>query len=114
MTSKNQRRQPNENTATKFRRLLTESVSDEDFRAVILALVTSAKGGDLGAAKLLIDRCCGKPSVADELDLLPSASTSPATSPATAENTSGTPSDEPASLQRRRADIAARIQALSH
>ena len=110
MTSKNQRRQPSENTATKFRRLLTESVSDEDFRAVISALVTSAKGGDLGAAKLLIDRCCGKPSVADELDLLPSASTSPAT----AENTSGTPSDEPASLQRRRADIAARIQALSH
>jgi hypothetical protein len=110
MTSKNHRRRPNENTATKFRRLLTESVSDEDFRAVISALVSAAKGGDLGAAKLLIDRCCGKPSVADELDLLPS----PATSAATAENTTGGPSDEPANLQQRRADIAARIQALSH
>ncbi|MGV2341539.1 MAG UNVERIFIED_CONTAM: hypothetical protein LVR18_48735 [Planctomycetaceae bacterium] len=106
MTSKNQRRQPNENTATKFRRLLTESVSDEDFRAVILALVTSAKGGDLGAAKLLIDRCCGKPSVADELESDSSSETSNA--PVADEN------GEPTGLQARKAALATRIAALSH
>jgi hypothetical protein len=105
MTSKNQRRQPSENTATKFRRLLTESVSDEDFRAVISALVTSAKGGDLGAAKLLIDRCCGKPSVADELEVASTADTRTEFSA----DTRG----EPVGLKARRSALAERIAAIS-
>lgn len=46
----------------RFRRVVLESVHDDDLRAVVRELVRMAKDGDLVAAALLLDRCCGKPS----------------------------------------------------
>ena len=41
------------------RQLLQDAVSDEDFTAIVDKIVKDAKGGDLSAAKFLIERVAG-------------------------------------------------------
>ena len=52
----------------KLRSVLLETVTPEDMKAVVVKLVELAKGGDLAAAKIIIDRTCGK-SFVDRLPL---------------------------------------------
>ena len=52
----------------RFRSVLLESVTEADMKAIVGKLVERAKGGDLAAMKLLLDRTCGKSFV----DRLPS------------------------------------------
>lgn len=52
--------------AAELRKAFAQSVSHEDIKAIAFALVEAAKGGDIAAAKLVLDRCCGRPSPDDE------------------------------------------------
>ena len=52
----------------KLRSVLLETVTPDDMKAVVVKLIELAKGGDLAAMKLLLDRTCGKSFV----DRLPS------------------------------------------
>jgi len=49
----------------RLRSALLDAVTPEDMRAVALALVEKAKGGDIAAARVLFDRVLGKPVEAD-------------------------------------------------
>lgn len=44
-----------------FRLLIKQCVSDEDMRAIVLAMATKAKRGDTEAASLVIRYCAGLP-----------------------------------------------------
>ena len=44
----------------KLRSVLLETVTPDDMKAVVVKLIELAKGGDLPAMKLLLDRTCGK------------------------------------------------------
>lgn len=44
----------------KLRSVLLETVTPDDLKAVVVKLIELAKGGDLAAAKIIIDRTCGK------------------------------------------------------
>lgn len=52
----------------KLRSVLLEAVTADDMRAVVVKLIELAKGGDLAAMKLLLDRTCGK-SFVDRLPI---------------------------------------------
>lgn len=52
----------------KLRGVLLESVTEEDMRAVVEALVGAAKQGDVAAAKVLFERVLGRPLEADILE----------------------------------------------
>ena len=49
----------------KLRYVMLEGISEDDVRAVVTKLVALAKAGNLGAAKLLLDRTLGKVSVGE-------------------------------------------------
>ena len=49
----------------KIRHVMLEAISEDDVRAVVTKLVALAKAGNLGAAKLLLDRTLGKVSVGE-------------------------------------------------
>jgi hypothetical protein len=53
--------------AQRLRVELLRAVSPADVRAVVVALVASARGGDAAAARLLFDRLLGPPIEADVL-----------------------------------------------
>ena len=53
--------------AQKLRSALFEAVSEEDLRAVVQALVTEAKAGNVQAAREVLDRTLGKPEAIDLL-----------------------------------------------
>ena len=54
--------------ASELRKAFQEAITPEDIQAIATALVKSAKDGDIAAAKLILDRCCGKADpVADEV-----------------------------------------------
>ena len=40
--------------------MLLEAVTPDDLKAVVVKLIELAKGGDLAAMKMLLDRTCGK------------------------------------------------------
>lgn len=44
----------------RFRGLFEKCVTDSDFTAVIKSLINQAIGGDVPAAKLILERCMGK------------------------------------------------------
>jgi hypothetical protein len=44
----------------KLRSTLLNAVTEDDLKTVVTKLVELAKGGNLAAMKLLLDRCCGK------------------------------------------------------
>jgi hypothetical protein len=48
-----------------LRAQLLEAVTPEDLREVVEAIVAAAKGGNLGACKILLDRLLGPPVPAD-------------------------------------------------
>lgn len=51
---------PHAQRAAKLRSAVLASVNSSDIKAVIRKLVEMAKGGDVQAMKLLLDRACGK------------------------------------------------------
>ena len=53
----------NTRAAEKLRSAMLSAVSDQDIADVTQKLIALAKGGDVSAAKLLFDRCMGKPTV---------------------------------------------------
>jgi hypothetical protein len=69
---------PHAATVAKLRAAILAAVTPEDIDAIIRALVHRAKGGDMAAAKELLDRAVGKPtdaSVAERLDELEALAT---------------------------------------
>jgi hypothetical protein len=48
-----------------LRAALLKSVSRDDVREIIRALVEKARGGDVAAAREVLDRCLGRPLPAD-------------------------------------------------
>lgn len=48
--------------AAELRRAFSEAITPEDIRELAAAMMTAAKGGDIAAAKIILDRCCGRPS----------------------------------------------------
>jgi hypothetical protein len=56
---------PHAGTVSKLRAAILAAVTPEDIEAIVRALVHRAKGGDLGAARELLDRAIGKPTDAD-------------------------------------------------
>ena len=54
----------------KLRSCLLNSVTEDDMRAIVAALVDKAKRGDVSAASLLFDRCLGKPLEIDIIERL--------------------------------------------
>jgi len=64
---------PHAATVAKLRAAILAAVTPEDIDAIIRALVHRAKGGDMAAAKELLDRAVGKPTdagIAERLDEL--------------------------------------------
>jgi len=51
---------PHANRTARLRAMLLDTVSDDDFRAVVAKLVAMAKAGDLVAIRELLDRTLGK------------------------------------------------------
>ena len=49
----------------KLRHVMLEAISEDDVRAIVTKLISLAKAGNLGAAKLLLDRTIGKVSVGE-------------------------------------------------
>lgn len=86
----------------KLRSVLLETVTPNDMKAVVVKLVERAKGGDLAAMKLLLDRTCGKSFV----DRLPNPKPP----------TSGLPTHDahgvPLTLEQRKALLRERIMRL--
>lgn len=54
---------PHAMQVAKLRSALLDVVTEGDVKAIIQTLIDKAKSGDLAAAKLLLDRCLGKPTV---------------------------------------------------
>ena len=54
--------------ANEFKRIFQEAISFEDMKAVAEAMLTKAKGGDVKAAKEVLDRCMGKAPQAVKLE----------------------------------------------
>ena len=56
----------------KLRSCLLSSITEDDMRAIVAALVDKAKRGDVSAASLLFDRCLGKPLEIDIIERIES------------------------------------------
>ena len=52
----------------RLRSALINAVTEQDMHEVVQQLIAVAKKGDTAAAKLLFDRCLGRPTEADLLD----------------------------------------------
>jgi N-acetylglucosamine kinase-like BadF-type ATPase len=51
--------------AAELRRAFSESITADDIKELAAAILKAAKGGDIAAAKIILDRCCGKPQPDD-------------------------------------------------
>jgi hypothetical protein len=49
----------------RLRAALLDAVTDEDMKAVIRAMLEKAKGGNVAAAKIVLDRCLGSSEAVD-------------------------------------------------
>jgi hypothetical protein len=58
---------PNSRRMHDLRRVLLEAVGDDDIRAVVARLFEQAKGGDVQAAKLVLEYAVGRPAQSVEL-----------------------------------------------
>ncbi len=56
---------PNARRAQKLRTELMKSVESHDLKRIVRSLVNSAAAGDVGAAKLILDRVLGPPVAVD-------------------------------------------------
>lgn len=54
----------------RLRSALINAVSIDDMKAIVGALVKKAKGGDVAAAKIVLERCLGRPIEHDLLERL--------------------------------------------
>jgi hypothetical protein len=61
---------PHARPAARLRSALFKAVTPDDLRDVIQALLTAAKGGDVSAAKELMQRLLGPPEAIDLLERL--------------------------------------------
>jgi len=61
---------PHAKRVAELRSALLEAVTAEDLTAVVRALVTAAKQGDVAAARVLFERVLGRPLEADILERL--------------------------------------------
>jgi len=52
----------------RLRSLLLDAISEDELRAIVEAVAKKAKGGDLTAAKMVLDYCVGKPAAAVDVD----------------------------------------------
>lgn len=52
----------------RLRSTLLESVTDDDLKAIVQAVVGKAKGGDMAAVRVVFDYCIGKPGAAVDPD----------------------------------------------
>jgi hypothetical protein len=52
---------PHARQASRYRELFAATVTEDDFRAIVQALVTRAKEGDIIAAREVLNRIIGKP-----------------------------------------------------
>jgi hypothetical protein len=52
---------PHSAAIARNRAVLIEAVSVEELREVVRGLLEQALAGDIAAAKLILERCCGKP-----------------------------------------------------
>jgi len=52
----------------RLRSTLLESVSDDDLKAIVQAVVGKAKAGDMAAVRVVLDYCVGKPLPATDPD----------------------------------------------
>ena len=59
---------PHAKRTAAIRGLLLDTITDDDLRAIIAKLVEMAKGGDLAAARELLDRTIGKPKSTAEIE----------------------------------------------
>ena len=59
---------PHARKVGQLRSAMLRAVSSKDMQAIVKKLVDEAKGGDVRAAKEVIDRCIGKPTEADLLE----------------------------------------------
>jgi hypothetical protein len=58
---------PNVKRMAEYKKALMDCGSDDDIRELYGVLMSAAKGGDVQAAKLLLDHLCGRPSQTVEL-----------------------------------------------
>ena len=61
---------PHAKQVGKLRSAMLAAVSDKEMKAVVKKLVELAKGGNVPAAKEVLDRCLGRPVEADLLERL--------------------------------------------
>lgn len=54
----------------RFRRAMLEAITPEDVAAAVQALADLARGGDVAAARELLNRCVGRPIESDLLERL--------------------------------------------
>ena len=52
----------------RLRSTLLESVTDDDLKAIVQAVVCKAKSGDMAAVRVILDYCVGKPLPAPDPD----------------------------------------------
>ena len=61
---------PHAKQVGKLRSAMLAAVSDQEMKAVVKKLVELAKGGNVPAAREVLDRCLGRPVEADLLERL--------------------------------------------
>ena len=59
---------PHARQVAKLRAAMIAAVSEQDIEAIVGTLIEQAKGGDVRAAQVVLDRCLGKPEAADILE----------------------------------------------
>ena len=59
-----------------MRAAFLDAVSDDDIAEIVAGMISAAKSGDVPAAKLLLERCLGKVTAADNVPLVPDESDS--------------------------------------
>ena len=59
---------PHARRVGRLRSLLLEAVGEDDLKAIVAAMVERAKGGDLAAAREVLDRCVGKAGKVEQAD----------------------------------------------
>ncbi len=60
---------PHMASVARWRLAIVESVSVDDIRATVLALVRAARDGEQWAIRELLDRCIGKPASFEQIEL---------------------------------------------
>lgn len=62
-----QGKQPSHTKKIEFAEIFKAAVSNQDIKDIAAAMVQEAKAGNVKAASMILDRCCGKPAQAMEI-----------------------------------------------